>query len=116
KSECPTNVDIATYKAEFLSHYYEGRTRPLHAYVFGLIDRWAQLGSMAPGLANFVSNAPGFRHLLQNGLHVAPQRRLPKLSGSSFQDWARKHGIPGPAPGSSALPNKREVFLWADTF
>ena len=39
KSECPTNVDIATYRAEFLSHYYETRRRPLQAYAFGLIDQ-----------------------------------------------------------------------------
>ena len=52
KSECPTNVDIATYRAEFLSHYYEGRRRPLHAYAFGMVDRWLRLASFAPGLAN----------------------------------------------------------------
>ena len=45
KSECPTNVDLATYRAEFLAHYYEGRRRPLEAYAFGLIDKWAALGS-----------------------------------------------------------------------
>ena len=43
KSECPTNVDIATYRAEFLSHYYETHRRPLHAYAFGMIDRWSRL-------------------------------------------------------------------------
>src|ERR1039458_4402194 len=85
KSECPTNVDIATYKAEFLSHYYEGRSRPLHATVFGGIDRWAQLGSMAPSIANFISHAPGFRHLLQSALHLAPERRVPRVARSSFQ-------------------------------
>src|SRR5688500_20326908 len=41
KTECPTNVDLATYKAEFLAHYYEGRSRPLYAYAFRIIDRWA---------------------------------------------------------------------------
>mgnify|MGYP006185820771 CR=1 FL=1 len=45
KSECPTNVDIATYRAEFLSHYYETHARPRHAWAFGLIDRWARIGS-----------------------------------------------------------------------
>ena len=39
KTECPTNVDIATYRAEFLSHYYETHRRPLHAYAFGMVDR-----------------------------------------------------------------------------
>ena len=58
KTECPTNVDIATYKAEFLSHYYEGRSRPLHAYAFGLIDRWARLASHTPRLANALGRFP----------------------------------------------------------
>jgi len=42
KSDCPVGVDLATYKAEFLSHYYEGRMRPLSAYAFGNIDIWAR--------------------------------------------------------------------------
>src|SRR5229473_6227429 len=54
KSECPANVDIATYKAEFLSHYYESKRRPLHAYAFGMIDRWAQFVSFAPGIINLL--------------------------------------------------------------
>ena len=45
KGDCPVNVDIATYKAEFLSHYWEGRVRPRHAYAFGWIDQWARLAS-----------------------------------------------------------------------
>src|ERR1700751_5742138 len=59
KLECPANVDIATYKAEFLSHYYEDKRRPLHAYAFGMIDRWAELGSKAPWLAEFFYRGPG---------------------------------------------------------
>ncbi|HEV2581355.1 MAG TPA: FAD-binding and (Fe-S)-binding domain-containing protein, partial [Ktedonobacteraceae bacterium] len=42
KSDCPVNVDMATYKAEFLSHYYQGRLRPMSAYTMGLIFRWAR--------------------------------------------------------------------------
>ena len=53
KGDCPVAVDIATYKAEFLSHYYEGRIRPRAAYAMGLIDRWAQLASLAPGIVNW---------------------------------------------------------------
>ena len=50
------NVDIATYKAEFLSHYWEGRLRPRHAYAFGLIDQWARVASLWPGLVNLVTS------------------------------------------------------------
>ena len=71
KSECPANVDLATYKAEFLSHYYEGKRRPLHAYAFGMIDQWAELGSLAPRIANLLSSAPGSKHLMQKALGLS---------------------------------------------
>jgi FAD/FMN-containing dehydrogenase/Fe-S oxidoreductase len=118
KSECPTNVDVATYKAEFLAHYYEGKRRPLHAYAFGMIDRWAELGSQFPGLANFFSSAPGFHHILQSVLHLAPQRKMPQLARSTFQSWARKNRVPafGAATGASPASGKSDVILWADTF
>ncbi len=117
KSECPTNVDVATYKAEFLAHYYEGRKRPLHAYAFGMIDRWAELGSNLPRVANFFSSAPGFRQLLQSVLHLAPQRSMPQLARSSFQTWARNR-VPtlGTATGTATASGKTNVILWADTF
>ena len=118
KSECPANVDVATYKAEFLSHYYDGRWRPLHAYAFGMIDRWAQLASFAPGIANFLSRAPGASHLTRKILGVAPQRQMPRFASVHFQQSARKLHVPDcgehilPAPGNEG----REVILWADTF
>ena len=49
RTECPMNVDMATYKAEFLSHYYEGRLRPRHAYAMGLIHWWARLARSRRG-------------------------------------------------------------------
>jgi len=120
KSECPANVDIATYKAEFLSHYYEKKWRPLKAYAFGLIERWAKLGSRMPRIANFLSQAPGPRHLLQRFLGLASQRQLPRLAPVTFWQWAQVHrnSIFGdedrlnPAP----LLKERQVVLWVDTF
>jgi len=117
KSECPTNVDVATYKAEFLAHYYEENPRPLHAYAFGMIDRWARLGSNFPRLANFFSSAPGFRQILQGLLHLAPQRKMPQLAHSTFRSWAKKRGTPGLGKSTgSASSGKSDVILWADTF
>src|SRR5438067_2570670 len=58
KSDCPVNVDMATYKAEFLSHYYAGRVRPPSAYAMGLVYWWARLGSLLPGVVNAVTHAP----------------------------------------------------------
>lgn len=113
KSECPTNVDIATYRAEFLSHYYENARRPLHAYVFGMIDRWLRVASAAPRMANALTGAPGVGQLLHKMLHVAPQRRLPRLSPVTFRRLAQKQGIPTVGGASSG---DRQVMLWVDTF
>jgi FAD/FMN-containing dehydrogenase/Fe-S oxidoreductase len=108
KSECPANVDLATYKAEFLSHYYEAERRPLHAYAFGMIDRWAALGGFAPRIANLLSNAPASKRWLQKTLELAPQREMPQLAPVSFQKWASKQ--------RSAKDGAPGVILWADTF
>src|SRR3954449_13266433 len=63
KHDCPVNVDMATYKAEFRSHYYRGRLRPRHAYAFGLIHIWSRLGSAMPRLANWLTRVPVTRTL-----------------------------------------------------
>jgi len=114
KSECPANVDMATYKAEFLSHYYETRRRPLRAYAFGMIDRWARWGALAPDIANFFSHLPGLRHFLGLLLGLSPQRQVPRLAERNFRRWARRHRpeLFGKKPDSE----KREVLLWIDTF
>ncbi|OFW12945.1 MAG: dimethylmenaquinone methyltransferase [Acidobacteria bacterium RIFCSPLOWO2_02_FULL_67_21] len=106
KSECPANVDLATYRAEFLSHYYDTHARPLEAYAFGLVDRWARLGSMVPALANAAASAPGLSALIRRLLHLAPERELPRLAPVSFRRWARRQGV----------PSAGDVVLWADTF
>jgi Fe-S oxidoreductase len=108
KSECPANVDRATYKAEFLSHYYEEQRRPLHAYAFGMIDRWAALGSVAPRAANFLGNAPGSKRWLQKILELAPEREMPRLASPSFQKWAAEQKV--------ADDGRPAVVLYADTF
>src|SRR5581483_10904506 len=58
KGECPVKVDMATYKAEFLSHYYAGRLRPPSAYAMGLIYLWARFASHLPGVVNVMTRAP----------------------------------------------------------
>jgi FAD/FMN-containing dehydrogenase/Fe-S oxidoreductase len=114
KTECPANVDIATYKAEFLSHYYEGHYRPPHAYAFGMIDKWLRLGSIAPAMVNAFNRAPGFSRLMRGMLHLAPQRQLPALAPQTFRRWAVKNGVPD--ANSPATNAKTDVILWLDTF
>ena len=108
KSECPTNVDIATYKSEFLAHHYEGRVRPLTHHAFGHIDRWARLAAASPGLANTLMDLPGAERLVKAVLGLAPARRLPRFASESFVGWL---GRQAPRPGP-----RGEVVLFADTF
>jgi Fe-S oxidoreductase len=107
KSECPTNVDIATYRSEFLSHYYETHRRPLHAYAFGMVDKWLNMASIAPGLANAAAQAPGLNALAKKALGIAPQRSLPRLAPESFRKWAGSRNVP---------TSGGDVILWVDTF
>ena len=114
KSECPANVDMATYKAEFLSHYYETNRRPLFAQAFGKIDKWLRLASHAPRVANFLGHAPGSSHILRAALHLAPQRKIPSLAPASFLQSMR--GKEGENHRRPAPEGAREVILWVDTF
>jgi FAD/FMN-containing dehydrogenase/Fe-S oxidoreductase len=87
KSDCPVGVDVATYKAEFLSHYYEGRRRPLNAYAFGNIDLWASLASNAPGLVNLTTQLPFLREIAKLAAGIPLQRRIPAFASHTFKQW-----------------------------
>ncbi|HEX6824288.1 MAG TPA: FAD-linked oxidase C-terminal domain-containing protein [Candidatus Sulfotelmatobacter sp.] len=87
KSDCPVTVDLATYKAEFLSHYYEGRRRPLNAYAFGNIDLWASLASNAPGLVNLTTQIPFLRDIAKLVAGIPAQRKIPAFAPETFKQW-----------------------------
>jgi FAD/FMN-containing dehydrogenase/Fe-S oxidoreductase len=108
KGDCPVNVDLATYKAEFLSHYYQGRLRPRHAYAMGWIYWWARIASHMPRLVNFVTQTRGLRDLAKWLGGIAPQREVPQFAQQTFTDWFRRR-----APHNADKP---PVLLWPDTF
>jgi len=108
RGECPVNVDMATYKAEFLSHYYDGHRRPLSAYAFGLMHRWARLAAHAPRFANFFTQTPGLRSLAKAAVSIAPERRIPPFARRTFRHWFKHRKTPNP----SSTP----VVLWVDTW
>lgn len=112
KGDCPVNVDIATYKAEFLSHYWEGRVRPRYAYAFGWIDKWAQLASVWPGLVNLAATTPGVREFMKSAAGMSQQRSIPEFAPETFKAWFRKHS----ADGRSKPNAGRRVILFPDTF
>jgi FAD/FMN-containing dehydrogenase/Fe-S oxidoreductase len=116
KGECPVNVDMATYKAEFLSHYYEKRRRPAAAYAMGFVHRWARLASLAPGLANAATHAPILSTVFKQLGGVSGKRDVPRFARRTFVDWfgehCRQHKSPRPTGNSRAT----RVILWPDTF
>ena len=128
KSDCPVGVDVATYKSEFLSHYYEGRVRPRSAYVFGNIDLWARVASHAPGLVNLTTQLPFLRDISKLVAGIPKQRSIPPFAPETFKAWFHRtrprRSVSGdrfsdtdrssksPTPLGAAPP----VLLWPDTF
>ncbi len=108
KADCPVNVDMATYKAEFLSHYYHHRLRPRAAYGMGLIHIWGRWGARVPRVANFFSQTPGLRDVVKWLGGIAPERSLPPLAPESFRTWFRRRTRP--------RTDGEPVLLWPDTF
>jgi FAD/FMN-containing dehydrogenase/Fe-S oxidoreductase len=108
KHDCPVQVDMATYKAEFLSHYYHRRLRPRYAYASGLIWWWSRAASRAPGTANFFTQTPGLADLAKLAAGYSRKRRLPPFAGETFRDWFARRGVRN--------AGKPPVILWADTF
>lgn len=107
KGDCPVKVDIATYKAEFYSHYYKGRLRPRQAYALGLIHWWARLAARVPTIANLLTHAPLLSHALKTIGGVASQREVPIFAKQTLRDWFWERG---PRTG------ERRVVVWPDTF
>ena len=108
KSDCPVGVDVATYKSEFLSHYYEGRLRPRSAYAFGNIDIWARLASKAPRLINLTTQLPFLRDIAKLVAGIPRQRSIPAFAPQAFRHWFSRR--------ESGNPNGPPVLLWPDTF
>ncbi len=108
KSDCPVGVDLATYKAEFLSHYHKGRLRPRSDYAFANIDVWARIASKVPGLVNLATQLPFLRDIAKLAAGMPQQRSIPAFAPQPFRAW-----FEGRQPRN---PEAALVTLWPDTF
>lgn len=90
KSDCPTHTDMASYKAEFLSHYFEEHARPRQALTMGRIGDWAPLAGRLPRLANFFTQTPGLSSIAKLVGGVAAERRMPKFAAKGFRQQSRE--------------------------
>lgn len=110
KSECPSNVDMARLKAEFLAHYYREHGLPLGKRLIAGLRGYAQRGSRAPWLVNLLAGNSLSRRLLERLAGLDCRRRLPRLASETLTDWFRRRST------SSAEANPRVVSIFADTF
>jgi FAD/FMN-containing dehydrogenase/Fe-S oxidoreductase len=121
KSECPVQVDVAAWKAEFLAQHYKGRLHPLHHYIFGFADKLARWGSLAPALTNALLTGPVTSPLVKLIAGVAQERKLPRLAARSYRKSRTAETDREQHPDISISANQRSappqaVVLWADTW
>jgi len=109
KAECPSNVDMAKLKYEFLYHYHRAHGLPLRNRLFGRIADLNRAGARWPSLANRMANLAPSRWLLERVAGIDRRRPLPAFAGETFTDWFARQSSPPAAP-------RGEVVLFADTF
>ncbi|MEM7513021.1 MAG: FAD-linked oxidase C-terminal domain-containing protein, partial [Bacteroidota bacterium] len=110
-SECPSNVDMATIKAEFLHQYYKKYGVPLRALAIANIGKLNKLGAIIPGITNFFLTNGLTSGLLKRFLGVAPKRSLPALQKTTFRKWMKKN-----AANLAPAEPKKKVYVFCDEF
>ncbi len=108
KSECPSSVDMAAYRAEFFFNYYRTHRRPLSSAFFGRLNDAARLASYVPSLANALCHAPIVGGVTKKALAIHPERELPRFARQTFRSWFERRMAP--------RAGGREVVLFPDTF
>lgn len=111
KSECPSNVDMAKLKAEFLQHYYDANGAPFRSKLIANFTRSARLGSIAPSLYNFVMKNGVTSQLVKRATGFATRRSMPLLSKQTLDRWFDKN-----VKGRTKEPVQRKVYLFCDEF
>lgn len=112
-TDCPTGVDMATWKSEFLDHHYRGKARPRAHYSLGRLPQWLRLVRRIPGgprLANAITGFGPTRALAARIGGISREIGIPKLAPRTLVKIARQR------PGPVAPMPKGRVILWPDTF
>jgi FAD/FMN-containing dehydrogenase/Fe-S oxidoreductase len=109
KAECPSNVDMAKLKYEFLDHYHRANGLPLRNRLFGGIETLNRMGSRLAPVSNWVANSSLNRWLMEVVAGIDRRRPLPVFARETFESWYRSHKAEGDG-------SKGEVVLFHDTF
>ncbi len=112
RSDCPVGVDMATYKAEFLHHHYEGRVRPAAHYALGWLPLWLRLASPFAGALNALARVAPLARLAKRLAGIAPERGIPVLAREPFTRWLNRRW----GKGTFVFSGDRVATIWPDTF
>ena len=124
RTDCPVGVDMATYKAEFLHHHYEGRRRPAAHYAMGWLPRWLRLvaRTRTAWLVNSLASVRPLAALAKRLGGIAAERRIPRVAGVTFtRAWRREARAATRRSARAGVvyeetPSRGRVHLWPDTF
>ncbi len=114
KSECPSNVDMAKLKAEFLQQYYDANGVPFRSRLIANFSNSSKLGALVPSLYNFAMTTPGVSTLVKKVSGFAEKRSMPTLYKTTLRNWFKKHQSQ-PARNNQQV-TKRKVYLFCDEF
>lgn len=115
KSECPSNVDVAKLKAEFMQHYYDANGVPFRSRLIANFSASAKLGALVPGLYNFAVTNKAIGGLIKRFSGFAVQRSMPTLYRTTLRSWYNKR-LPLAANLLQANNERRKVYLFCDEF
>ncbi|HJT72526.1 MAG TPA: FAD-linked oxidase C-terminal domain-containing protein, partial [Chitinophaga sp.] len=113
KSECPSNVDMAKLKMEFLQHYYDANGVPFRSKLISNFNRLNGLAKLTPGIYNWMIKTPAVSNLIKKTAGFAAKRSLPGLYSTTLKSWFRKQW---PAQKAAMAPARRQVYLFCDEF
>lgn len=116
KSECPSGVDMAKLKAEFLQHYYDANGVPRRAKIVGNISATNMIGSKFPAIANFFLSNSFFSGILKKYLGFSEKRDIPLLYKTTLVKWWQKNKPFIQAEYKKAKKQNGKVYLFADEF
>ena len=113
KSECPSNVDVAKLKAEFLQQYYDANGIPFRSKLIANFSKSAKLGALAPGMYNFMVTTPAIGNIIKRLSGFALKRSMPILHKTTLEHWYKKRKK---RKQEEAVSKKKKVYLFCDEF
>jgi Fe-S oxidoreductase len=116
KSECPSNVDVAKLKAEFMQHYYDANGVPFRSKLIANFTAAAKLGALLPGVYNFIMTNKPVSRIIKKFSGFATGRSMPTMYKTTLKSWNRKRSRKTAEGNQKEISFNRKVYLFCDEF